>query len=111
MLLLRVNEVNDLELAPTLLSQQCGGFVGAAGAPLAVSLRLVKWPLSADCGRATSCKQMNWDDGENCRRRQPIRGSISVNLCYRELEPAVGGGSVVVQDDRTKWEGMAQVAE
>jgi hypothetical protein len=83
MLLLRVNEVNDLELAPTLLSQQCGGFVGAAGAPLAVSLRLVKWPLSADCGRATSCKQMNWDDGE-------LVGGVSLLLRpYRERKRTI----------------------
>lgn len=35
---------------------------------------------------------------------------VSVDVSYRELEPSVGGGSVVVQDDRTKWEGLAQVA-
>lgn len=76
MLLLRVNEVNDLDPNCSVL----------LGDPPAVQLRLMEWPLSADCGRATSRKQMNWDDAPDGE----LVGGVSLVLRpYRERKRTI----------------------
>lgn len=81
--------------AVSRLVDAMSSYSGLLEDPFSVQLRLMKWPLSADCGRATSRKQMNWDDIE-------VVGGLSLVLRpYRERErTSVGYDS---QSERASW--------
>lgn len=83
MLQLRVNKrkgsghgVDAASPAVSKLCQVLQAAIACRWGALSVPKRVEAWPLSAVCGRSTSRKRMNWNDGE-------LAGGVDVSLVLR----------------------------